>query len=170
MVCFFSWNLWSLKFKPVAKKPKYEVKESPVHGRGVFAAKDIKKGKKIIEYTGNIISWEEANQRFIDNEGHSFTMFFGIDEERVIDGAENGNEARFINHSCKPNCEAKNKEGRIFIYSKKKIKEGKELFYDYRLAIEGQITKKILKKYACFCGSKECRGTQLDIKKKKEEA
>ncbi|MBK8698877.1 MAG: SET domain-containing protein-lysine N-methyltransferase [Saprospiraceae bacterium] len=149
----------------MAKTLKYLVKDSDVHGKGVFAAKDIKKGKKIIEYTGNVITWEEANRRFVDRDGHSFTMFFGIDDQMVIDGADGGNEARFINHSCKPNCEAKNKNGRIFIYAKKNIKEGKELFYDYLLEIEGKITKKLLKKYACFCGNTKCRGTQLDLKK-----
>ncbi len=169
-IIFFLKFVVNSKISNVAKKPKFVVMESPVHGRGVFAAKDIKKGKKIIEYTGNVISWEEANKRFIDNEEHSFTMFFGIDEDQVIDGADNGNEARYINHSCKPNCEAKNKEGRIFIYARKDIKKGKELFYDYRLEIEGKITKKVLKKYACFCGSKDCRGTQLDVKPKKEKA
>lgn len=148
----------------MAKKLKYEVRESKVHGRGVFATKDIKKGKKIIEYTGAIISWEEANRRFNDTSGHSHTMFFGIDDDRVIDGNDGGNEARFINHSCAPNCKSKNKEGRIFIYSRKNIKKGDELFYDYKLDIEEPITKKILKKYACFCGSKKCRGTQLDEK------
>lgn len=148
----------------MAKKLKYEVRESNVHGRGVFAAKDIKKGKKIIEYTGAIITWDEANRRFNDRKGHSHTMFFGINEDHVIDGNDNGNEAKYINHSCAPNCKAKNEEGRIFVYSKKKIKKGDELFYDYKLDIEEPITKKVLKKYACFCGSKKCRGSQLDEK------
>jgi SET domain-containing protein len=149
-----------------AKKPKYYVKESKVHGRGVFAAKNIKKGKKIIEYTGEIISWDEADDRFDDKGDHSHTMFFSIEGNRVIDGNVNGSEARFINHSCAPNCEAVEKKGRVFIYAKKKIKQDEELFYDYMLIYEGKITKKVLKKYACFCGSKKCRGTQLDLDSK----
>jgi uncharacterized protein len=147
----------------MSKKKKYIVEDSTVHGRGVFAAKDIKKGKKIIEYKGEIISWAEANIRYVELNGHSHTMFFGIDDETVIDGDDNGNEAKFINHSCKPNAEAKNKKGRIFIYAIKDIKKGKEIFYDYKLEFEGKITKKILKKYACFCGNSICRGTQLDL-------
>ena len=152
----------------MAKKVKYEVRESSVHGRGVFASKDIKKGKKIIEYTGARIPWEEAHRRFNDKKAHSHTMFFGIDDTTVIDGNDGGNEAKYINHSCSPNCKSKNDEGRIFVYAKKNIKKGDELFYDYKLDIEEPITKKLLKKYACFCGSKKCRGTQLDEKYLKE--
>lgn len=151
----------------MSKKPFYKVKESEVHGKGVFASKKIKKGTKIIEYQGKRISWKKANEIYVEAEGHSHTMFFGIDEKTVIDGNNNGNEARFINHSCKPNCEARNEKGRIFVYALKKIKKGKELFYDYSLDYEGKITKSILKKYACFCGNKNCRGTQLDLSNKK---
>lgn len=151
----------------MAKKKKYFVEDSPVHGKGVFAAKDIKKGKKIIEYKGERISWAEANKRYIELDGHSHTMFFGIDEDTVIDGDDKGNEAKYINHSCKPNAEAKNKSGRIYIYALKDIKKGKELFYDYKLEFEGKITKAVLKKYACFCGNKKCRGTQLDLESAK---
>jgi hypothetical protein len=148
----------------VSKKSNYEDRVSEIHGKGVFATKKIKKGKKIIEYTGKVITWEEANRRFNNKNAHSHTMFFGIDEDHVIDGNDGGNEARFINHSCTPNCKTKNKNGRIFVYSKKDIKKGQELFYDYKLDIEEPVTKAILKKYSCFCGTKKCRGTQLDEK------
>jgi uncharacterized protein len=147
----------------MGKKLRYFVEDSKVHGKGVFASKDIKKGKKIIEYIGTRISWEEANKRYVELDGHSHTMFFGVDDDNVIDGDDKGNEAKYINHSCKPNCKAVNDDGRIFIYAKKDIKMGKELFYDYKLEFDGKITKSVLKKYACFCGNKNCRGTQLDL-------
>ncbi len=152
-----------IKKSKVGKKKRYFVDDSTVHGKGVFAAEDIKKGKKVIEYKGERISWAEANERYVELKGHSHTMFFGIDDDTVIDGADNGNAAKYINHSCKPNAEAKNKNGRIFIHAKKDIKKGTELFYDYKLEFEGKITKAILKKYQCFCGHKQCRGTQLDL-------
>ncbi len=151
----------------MSKKKKFIVEDSTVHGKGVFAAKDIKKGKKIIEYKGEVISWTEANLRYVELNGHSHTMFFGIDDKTVIDGDDNGNAAKYINHSCKPNAEARNKKGRIFIYALKDIKKGKEIFYDYKLEFEGKITKKVLKKYACFCGNAICRGTQLDLESAK---
>jgi uncharacterized protein len=98
-------------------------------------------------------------------EGHCHTFFFGVDDDHVIDGDENGNDIKYINHSCKPNAEAVNKEGKIFIYALKKIEKNSEIFYDYRLEYPEKITKKVLKKYACFCGNKNCRGSQLDLSK-----
>ncbi len=147
----------------MAKKPKYYVKESTIHGRGVFARKKIKKGSFIGEYQGNRISWEEANERYVELDGHCHTFFFGIDEETVIDGDDNGNDVKYINHSCKPNAEAINDDGQIFIYALKKIKKDDEIFYDYKLEYPEKITKKVKRKYACFCGNSNCRGTQLDI-------
>lgn len=145
-------------------KKLYIVKKSPIHGRGVFAKTDIKKGDRIIEYLGEKITWKEANRRYQDIDGHSHTVFFSLDDKYVLDGAVNGNEAKFINHSCSPNCKATNFDGHIFIQAKKDIPVGKELFYDYKLEMDADITEEYLEKYKCYCGSKKCRGTQLDLK------
>lgn len=145
---------------------KYIVKKSSVHGRGIFAKKDIKAGKKIGRYKGEIISIEESYNRFVDIEGHSHTFFFALDEDHVIDGGDNGNGMRFCNHSCDPNAEAVNKKKKVKIYALRNIKKGEEIFYDYSLEYPEKITAAIKKKYACFCGASNCRGTQLDLKKK----
>lgn len=158
----------------------YVVRTSRIHGRGVFANKAIRKGTKVIEYTGPIVSREEADEIGAQTEnGHSHTMLFQIDKERVINGNEGG-DARYINHSCDPNCEAIQYGDKIFIESIKSIPKGTELLYDYHLQVPGKITDKVKKEYACFCGSPKCRGTQIapeilekqakkDEKKKRKE-
>jgi uncharacterized protein len=145
---------------------KYKVKLSSVHGKGIFAKTKIKKGEKIGRYKGKVISWDEAQERFVDLDGHSHTFFFGINDEQVIDGDDNGNGMKYCNHSCTPNAEARNKKGKIWIHALQEIKKGGEIFYDYKLDYPEKITKKVLKKYACFCGTPGCRGTQLDLDQK----
>jgi SET domain-containing protein len=93
-----------------------------------------------------------------------------LDDGRVIDAKYGGNAARWINHSCKPICETKegiyDGEPRVFIYAKRSLKVGEELFYDYSLDIDGRVTKQMKKDYECRCGAKKCRGTMLAIKDK----
>jgi len=149
---------------PKGKKALYVVNESPIHGRGVFAAAKITKGTPIIEYKGQHISQDEANERYSeDDNGHHHTVLFTIDEDTVIDARRNSNEAKFINHSCDPNCEAIQYGDRIFIEAIKDIAKGVELTYDYHLQVDKPHTKKKLKQYVCHCGSKKCRGTQVDL-------
>jgi len=78
-----------------------------------------------------------------------------------VDAGVGGNESRFINHSCEPNCEATIEDGRIFIETLRGIKVGEELTYDYQLVTSGRPTKAERAKYACRCGSKDCRGTMI---------
>ena len=142
-------------------QPYYSVRNSKIHGRGVFAKKPIRKGTRIIEYTGPIVSTEEADIIGVQNEnGHSHTMLFEIDKDRVINGNEGG-DARYLNHGCDPNCETVQDGDRIFIEALRAIKTGEELCYDYHLQVPGKITDKVKKEYACFCGSPKCRGTQI---------
>ena len=142
-------------------QPYYSVRNSKIHGRGVFAKKPIRKGTRIIEYTGPIVSTEEADIIGVQNEnGHSHTMLFEIDKDRVINGNEGG-DARYLNHGCDPNCETIQDGDRIFIEALRAIKTGEELCYDYHLQVPGKITDKVKKEYACFCGSPKCRGTQI---------
>ena len=90
-----------------------EVRESGVHGRGLYAARLIREGMRIIEYTGERVSWEVAPDD--DNDSHTFN--FGLENGDVINPEVGGNEARWINHSCDPNCEAVEEDDRIFIYA-----------------------------------------------------
>lgn len=152
--------------------PYFRVRNSKIHGRGVFATKPIPKGVKIMEYTGPIISSEEADLLVQEDEnGHYHTMLFQIDEERVINGLE-GDDARYVNHSCDPNCETVQYGDRIFVESIQSIKTGEELVYDYHLQVSGKITKKVVERYPCFCGAENCRGTQIapDLLEKKGDA
>lgn len=144
------------------KKVLYKVKHSPVHGYGVFAATKLKKGTRILEYKGERVSHEEAERRYDDAENeHAHIVLFAVDENTVIDGKADGNDARFVNHSCDPNCEAVNEDGRIYIYSLKKIKKGQELFYDYSLELDEDFDEEFSHLYACHCGAKNCRGVML---------
>ncbi len=151
------------------KGPLWVVRFSDIHGRGVFAARDIRKKKKVIEYQGERTSWEDAQERpdsDPDNPYHTF--LFGLDDGTVIDAAVGGNEARWINHSCKPNCETEeDADGRVFIRARRRIAEGEELTYDYQLTFDGKLSKKEKAAYECRCGAKKCRGTMLGKKRKK---
>lgn len=142
-------------------QPYYSVRTSKIHGRGVFAKRPIRKGTRVLEYTGPIVSTKEADKIGIQTEnGHSHTMLFEIDKDRVINGNEGG-DARYVNHGCDPNCETVQDNERIFIEALRSIKKGEELCYDYHLQVPGKITDKERKEYACFCGSPKCRGTQI---------
>jgi hypothetical protein len=136
-----------------------KVRSSGVHGRGVYAKDFIPEGTRIIEYTGRRIAWEETE----DDENDPHTFIFGLADGEVINAAIGGNEARWINHSCAPNCEAVQEEGRIFIHATRDIEPGEELFYDYALEIDEPITEEAKKEYACECGTPDCRGTLLGL-------
>jgi SET domain-containing protein len=141
---------------------RIQVRRSGVHGKGVFALVDIPRGQRIIEYLGEIISWDEAQRRHPhDPNDPNHTFYFHIDEQHVIDALYGGNASRWINHSCAPNCEADEDQGRIFIKSRRKIKAGEELNYDYGLVIDEPLTAELKAEYPCWCGSVGCRGTLL---------
>ena len=162
--------------KPAAKKAnaarKFVVRNSPIHGRGVYAARSIRSGERIVEYRGELISWKEADRRPpSDPDDPHHTFFFSLDDgKRVIDANVGGNSARWINHSCDPNCETEETEaGRVYIEALRDIRRGEELHYDYCLVIDGKITKKRKRQYRCLCGAAECRGTMLAKRKKKKK-
>ena len=138
---------------------RIEVRQSGVHGRGVYATQFISEGTRIIEYTGQRVAWEAAPDD--DNDPHTFN--FGLENGEVINAEIGGNDARWINHSCDPNCEAIEEDDRIFIYAMRDIEPGEELFYDYAMEIDEPITEKSKKKFACRCGSSNCRGTMLAL-------
>jgi SET domain-containing protein len=147
-----------------------ELRESKIQGCGVYALKNIKQGKRIIEYTGERITPEEETRRYDDETmDRHHTFLFAVDENITIDAAVEGNEARFINHSCDPNCETVNEDGRIFIESMAYIKKGEELTYDYAYENDEPVTQELLDRYPCYCGAVNCRGTILIIEDENEE-
>jgi uncharacterized protein len=147
---------------PTTGGRRIQTRRSGVHGNGVFAVQDIAEGETLIEYKGELITWEEALRRHPhDPSQPNHTFYFHIDDERVIDGGVNGNAARWINHSCEPNCEADEQGGRIFIKALRNIAAGEELSYDYGLIIDEPLTKKLKAEFPCWCGSDQCRGTLL---------
>lgn len=150
---------------------RIQVRRSGVHGKGVFALVDIPRGERIIEYVGEIISWDEAQRRHPhDPDDPNHTFYFHVDEHRVIDALHGGNASRWINHSCGPNCEADEQDGRIFIKSLRKIKAGEELNYDYGLVIDEPLTPELKAEYPCWCGTPQCRGTLLSSDLESAEA
>ncbi len=151
-------------------EPYYTVRNSKIHGRGVFARRPIRKGTKVIEYTGKIVSADKAEKiGSAGIDGHGHTMLFSIDKDRVINGNVGG-PAKYINHSCEPNCETVRYDERIFIEALRSVKKGEEITYDYHLEVPGKITKKIRKEFACFCGSPNCRGSQIAAELLKKQA
>ena len=153
------------KKAPVASR-RIQVRRSGVHGKGVFALQDIAEGETIIEYVGEVITWDEAQDRHPhDPSDPNHTFYFHVDEDRVIDALYGGNSSRWINHSCDPNCEAEVEDGRVFIRALRNIRAGEELFYDYGLVIDEPYTPALKKQYPCWCGSKNCRGTLLAPKR-----
>jgi SET domain-containing protein len=139
-----------------------EVYASRVHGQGVFALCHMAAGETVIEYVGEIISMVEAQRRHPhDPRNPEHTSYFHIDDARVIDGRYGGNASRWINHSCRPNCEPVERDGRIFIQTRRQIWRGEELTFDYGLMSDEPITRALKAKYACHCGAKKCKGTML---------
>jgi uncharacterized protein len=143
-------------------QPWYVVRRSKIHGKGVFARRDIPKGTRIVEYLGDRISHKEADERY---EGHdpndNHTFLFIVDRRTVIDGGVKGNDARFINHSCDGNCESEIEKGRVYIEAIKDIGKGEELGYDYQIGRSKEDPPNVDEIYACRCGSPKCRGTML---------
>ena len=145
---------------------RIQVRRSGVHGKGVFALQPIAEGEVVIEYLGEVISWDEAQRRHPhDPSDPNHTFYFHVDEDHVIDANVGGNAARWINHACEPNCWADEQEGRIFITALRAIAAGEELNYDYGLIIDERYTKKLKAEYACRCASSHCRGTMLAPKR-----
>ena len=136
-----------------------KVRQSRVHGRGVFATKAIRKNARIIEYTGKRVAWESVPNDSDD----AHTFLFGLEDgAMVIDPRHGGNDARWINHSCAPNCEAIEEDGRVFIYALRNIRPDEELFYDYRLEVDEPVTAAVAEESRCHCGTPRCRGTMLE--------
>jgi SET domain-containing protein len=145
------------------RAPLFEVRRSDIHGRGVYAARRIRKGTRVVEYLGDRISHEQADARYEakgQDDGHTF--LFVVNDKVVIDAGVGGNDARFINHSCDPNCETVIEGARVFIEAIRTIRPGEELGYEYGLTWESTDDPDELANYTCRCGAEQCRGTMLD--------
>ncbi len=154
---------------PAIEKRPYRVRRSSIHGRGVFATAEIPKGARIVEYKGKRTSWDDALARpDSDPDDPAHTFLFELDDGRVIDARVRGNAARWINHSCAPNCVTHEDDaGRVFIEARRRIVPGEELTYDYRLWVDGRLTRAERAQYACRCGSPRCRGSLLLPRRKR---
>ena len=156
---------------PLVNSLLIEVRNSAVHGRGVFALAPITKGRRIIEYLGERVSHKAADDRYEDhdvNDNHTF--LFIVDKNTVIDAAVGGNDARFINHQCEGNCESVIAYRRVFIDATRDIAAGEELGYDYEIGREKDDPPNVDEIYACRCGSPKCRGTMLWPARKKKDS
>lgn len=144
-----------------------KVIHSGIHGRGIIATEPIAAGQRIIEYTGDRITPAEADRRYpFDENTPQHTFLFSVSDRVIIDAAVGGNAARFINHSCDPNCEAVIERGRVFIEALRDIEPGEELGYDYWFVLDDPHNAENKALYPCNCGSRNCRGTMLADKRK----
>ncbi|MGZ8288913.1 MAG: SET domain-containing protein [Telluria sp.] len=149
----------------------YLVRRSHIHGNGVFARRKIREGEVIDEYKGERIDWDEANLRAEQSGAPvNHTFYFSLADGRVIDGGSHGNNARFINHACEPNCEAQEDDGKVFIHALRDIERGEELNYNYALVYEERHTAAVKRQFACNCGAPGCTGTMLAPKRKAKKA
>ena len=129
----------------------YKIIKSNIHRKGLCAARNIKKGERIIEYKGKKITHKQADED--TKYGYDITYLFTLNKKYVLDGDFKFNTARLINHSCNPNCEVEGKGLKLWISSIKDIKKGDELSYDYGFSFD-----KDYKDFPCKCRSKNCCG------------
>ncbi|WP_101925988.1 MULTISPECIES: SET domain-containing protein [Luteimonas] len=155
------------------KTKKIEARLSDIHGNGVFAIDALAKGERIVRYKGRLRTHADVDAEYgdIDEDGHTF--LFTLNDEYVIDANEDGNIARWINHSCAPNCEAvveenqngKRHKDKVFIEAIRPIRAGEELTYNYGITLAERQTPALKKLWACRCGAKSCTGTMLQPKR-----
>ena len=151
---------------------KITTRKSAIHGNGMFAVAPIAKGERLIEYKGRRRSHEEVDNDSSGDVESGHTFLFTLDEDWVIDANYEGNSARWINHSCAPNCEAVMEENeddarasKVFIEAIRAIRPGEELTYDYGITLAQRHTPRLKKIWACRCGAKDCTGTMLRPKR-----
>ena len=151
---------------------KIATRKSAIHGNGMFAVAPIAKGERLIEYKGRRRSHDEVDNDDSGDVESGHTFLFTLDEDWVIDANYEGNSARWINHSCAPNCEAVMEEdeddaraSRVFIEAIRAIRPGEELTYDYGITLAQRHTARLKKIWACRCGARDCTGTMLRPKR-----
>ncbi len=149
------------------KEQPFKLRKSEIQGLGAFATRKIRRGQRIVEYTGEHIDNDEADRRYDDEKmKRHHTFLFIVDDKEIIDAAVGGNDARFINHSCDPNAEAVVEGKQIFIYALRTIRPGEEILYDYQYERTNEHTDDDEQFYKCRCGADNCRGSILAPPKK----
>ena len=155
--------------------PRFVTRSSPIHGRGVFARVDLAPGEMLMEYRGRRIgrATAAALDEALTLSGHTF--LFTVNDSTLIDGSMGGNSARWMNHSCDPNCLAQvhvNIDGdeardKVLIETLRTIRAGEELTFDYGIVLAVPHTARVKRIWACRCGSPRCTGTMLKSRPKR---
>lgn len=150
---------------PPKQDQPFEIRRSKIQGRGAFATDNIRKGKRLIEYLGEPITHQEADKRYDDDDaaGRHHTFLFILDDDTVLDARKTRCDAKYLNHSCDPNCETVIEDGHIWIDAIKPIKVGEELVYDYQFEFDDEYEPEDIRYYACRCGTAKCRGTIIKV-------
>lgn len=144
----------------------FEVRDSAIHGRGGFAVRAIPEGTRLIEYAGRRLTPAEADRLYPDDDVVGpHTFLFAIDDDVIVDAGVDGNEARWLNHSCDPNCDVIVEDGRLWIETIRDVAAGEELAYDYQMTLATRHTPAAKKRFPCACGAAACRGTMLARKR-----
>ena len=154
-------------------RSKIHVRHSKIHGNGMFAATDIAADTRLIEYKGRVMTHRQADALYDGSSETGHTFLFTLNEKYIIDANVDGNDARWINHGCDPNCVAvleehaggNRRKDRVFIESRRAIKAGEELTYNYGIVLEERQTPRLKAIWACRCGSPKCTGTMLQKKR-----
>ena len=146
----------SSKIKTLAQL--FEVRDSPIHGKGLFAVATIPKGRFIVEYKGRRITREAAAEGYVEGP-QTHTFLFELSDGSLIDAAQDGSDARWVNHSCSPNCKTVERKSCIWIRSLRRIRKGEELSYDYNITMAPEERAN----WPCRCSSKRCRGTLAEV-------
>jgi len=152
-------------------------RRSPIHGNGVFAASNLPADTTVIEYRGKRLTHAQANRAYGGDVDSGHTFLFTLNERYLIDGNVDGNAARWINHSCAPNCQAwvvehasgDPRRDRVVIDTLRTIRKGEELTYDYGIVLEERQTPQLKKIWACRCGAPRCTGTLLKPKRTRKK-
>jgi uncharacterized protein len=152
---------------------RIQTRRSAIHGNGVFAMAPIQAGSRLIQYRGRLRTHEEADALYADDIESGHTFLFTLNDQYLIDANFEGNAARWINHSCAPNCQAvlveaedgEPRHDRVFIEALRDIAPGEELTYNYGIRLTVPHTKKLKQQWACRCGAAECSGTMLQPKR-----
>ncbi len=148
------------------------VRPSTIHGTGVFAKRAIPKGTRVLEYAGRRLPKAQLLAEAGRGE-RALTYVLNLDAETAVDGAEEGNDARFINHSCEPNCEVYIFDGTPYVYAMQDIPAGAELTFDYQLrSVTAHRLSQALSRelFPCHCGAPGCRGTLVALPKRRARA
>ncbi len=156
---------------------KLVTRRSSIHGNGVFAGDALVKGERLIQYKGKLRTHAQVDNAYGSDDETGHTFLFTLNDKYVIDANIDGNSARWINHSCSPNCESVTvedpkgdpKKDRVFIESSRAIKAGEELTYNYGIVLAEPHTAKLKKLWACHCGSRKCTGTMLQPKRARKK-